>query len=360
MTQTPSLEQLREALRRKDQEIVRLLNERADLALAVGRVKNQKGREVYDPSRESLVFQYLAGINQGPLSEKALFDIYREVISASRALQAPTSVAYFGPEASFTHQAALTHFGRSARFYPQNTIAQVFEQTERDRCAYGVVPIENSGEGSVKATLDRLISTPLSIRAEIYLRISHYLLSTQNRLGKIKRVYSHPQALAQCQGWLEKNLPRRPWVQVENTAEAAQKVLEDKEGAAVGSLQAARQYGLEILADRIEDHPLNTTRFLVLGKRKSEPTGKDKTSILFGTAHVPGALLHALEPFAQEGLNLLKIESYPWPDRMWEYLFFVDFAGHQEDPPVKRCLKKIKKVTTFLKVMGSYPQGESN
>jgi chorismate mutase/prephenate dehydratase len=221
------------------------------------------------------------------------------------------------------------------------------------------VPIENSGEGSVKPTLDRLISTPLSIRAEVFLRISHYLLAAQDRVEKIKRVYSHPQALAQSQGWLEKNLPRRPLIKVENTADAAKKVLEDREGAAVGSLEAAQLYGLKILADRIEDHPLNTTRFLILGKKQSEPTGKDKTSILFGTTHVPGALLHALEPFAQEDLNLLRIESYPWPNRMWEYLFFVDFAGHQEDEKVKRCLKKIGKVTHFIKVMGSYPRGES-
>ncbi|MEW6185126.1 MAG: prephenate dehydratase [Thermodesulfobacteriota bacterium] len=354
-----SIEELREALQKKDQEIVTLLNERAELSLAVGKVKSEKGREVYDPSRESQVYQYLSRLSQGPLPEKALHDIYREIISASRALQGPISVAYFGPEASFTHLAALTHFGRSVRLLPQASIALVFEQAERERSAYGVVPIENSGEGSVKPTLDRLISTPLSIRAEVFLRISHYLLAAQERLEKIKRVYSHPQALGQCQGWLEKNLPRRPLIRVENTAEAAKRVLEDQEGAAVGSLEAAGLYGLKILADKIEDHPLNTTRFLILGKKQSAPTGQDKTSILFGTTHVPGALLHALEPFAQEGLNLLRIESYPWPGRMWEYLFFVDFAGHQEDEAAKHCLKKIGKATRFLKTLGSYPRAES-
>jgi chorismate mutase / prephenate dehydratase len=354
-----SLETLRKALRTKDEEIVHLLNERAELSLAVGRIKQAKDREVYDPSRESLVYQYLSQISSGPLSEKALRDIYREIISSSRALQGPITVAYFGPEASFTHLASLSHFGRSAKLLPQATIAMVFEQAERERSTYGVVPIENSGEGSVKPTLDRLISTPLVIRAEVFLRISHYLLASHDRVEKIKRIYSHPQALAQCQGWLEKNLPRRPLIKVENTAEAARKVLEDKEGAAVGSLQAAQLNGLNVLADRIEDHPLNTTRFLILGKKQSEPTGNDKTSILFGTTHVPGALLHALEPFAQAGLNLLRIESYPWPDRMWEYLFFVDFAGHQQDEKVKQCLKKIGKVTNFIKVMGSYPRGET-
>jgi chorismate mutase / prephenate dehydratase len=350
---------LREALQKKDQEIVALLNDRAELSLEVGQIKNKNGREVYDPSRESQVYQYLSQISQGPLSNKALQDIYREIISSSRALQGPITVAYFGPEASFTHLAALAHFGQSAQFSPQTTIAMVFEQAERERSAYGVVPIENSGEGSVKPTLDRLFSTPLSIRAEIFLKISHYLLTSPEKMKKIKRIFSHPQALAQCQDWLEKNYPQSTLLKVENTAEAAKKVLEDREGAAIGSLQAAQLYGLKILADRIEDHPLNTTRFLILGKGQSEPTGKDKTSILFGTTHLPGALLHALEPFAQEGLNLLRIESYPWPDRMWEYLFFVDFAGHKEDQNVQTCLKKMGKVTNFIKVMGSYPRGET-
>jgi chorismate mutase/prephenate dehydratase len=354
-----SIKKLRDALRKKDQEIVDLLNERAEIAIEVGRIKNDNGQEVYDPSRESLVYQYLSQISRGPLSVKAVQDIYREIVSASRALQGPITVAYFGPEASFTHLAALAHFGRSAQLLPQTTIPMVFEQAERERSSYGVVPIENSGEGSVKPTLDCLISTPLSIRAEVFLRISHYLLASPKKLKHIKRIYSHPQALAQCQGWLEKNFLRRPLLKVENTAEAAKKVLEDREGAAIGSLQAAQLYGLQILADRIEDHPLNTTRFLIMGKSQSEPSGNDKTSILFGTTHVPGALLHALEPFAREGLNLLRIESYPWPDRMWEYLFFVDFAGHQEDENVQRCLKKAGKVTNFLKVMGSYPRGET-
>jgi chorismate mutase / prephenate dehydratase len=354
-----SIEKIREALQKKDQKIVALLNERAELSLEVGQIKNKNGREIYDPSRESLVYEYLFQISRGPLSNKALQEIYREIISSSRALQGPITVAYFGPEASFTHLAALAHFGQSARFSPQTTIAMVFDQTERERSAYGVVPIENSGEGSVKPTLDRLISTPLSIRAEVFLRISHFLLASSEKKNKFKRIYSHPQALAQCQDWLEKNYPQSTLLKVENTAEAAKKVLEDREGAAIGSQQAAQLYGLKILADRIEDHPLNTTRFLILGKGQSEPTGKDKTSILFGTSHVPGALLHALEPFAQEGLNLLKIESYPWPDRMWEYLFFVDFAGHQEDEKVQSCLKKISQVTNFIKVMGSYPRGEN-
>jgi chorismate mutase / prephenate dehydratase len=353
-----SLEKIREILRKNDQEIVTLLNERAKLALEVGHVKNENWQDVYDPARERLVYQYLAEINQGPFSNKAIQAIFREIISASRDLQGPVTVAYFGPEASFTHLAALAHFGQRARFFPQKNIAMVFEEVERERTAYGVVPIENSGEGSVKPTLDRLISTPLSIRTEIYLRISHYLLASRGKLEKIKRVYSHPQAIAQCQGWLEKNLPQGTFLKVENTAQAAQKVLEDKEGAAIGSREAAQLYGLKILADRIEDYPLNTTRFLVVGKGQSEATGKDKTSILFGTPHKPGALFQALKPFTELGLNLLRIESYPVPDRMWEYLFFVDFSGHQENEKVIQCLQALEKATTFIKVLGSYPCGD--
>jgi chorismate mutase/prephenate dehydratase len=352
------LDELREAIREKDREIVTLLSERARLSLQVGEVKLAKGQEVYDPSRESLVLKTLSEINPGPLSDKALQDIFREIISSSRALQGPITAAYFGPEASFTHLAALAHFGHGAQFFPQKNIALVFEQVERERCAYGVVPIENSGEGSVKPTLDCLISTPLSIRAEIFLRVSHYLLSSQEKMEKIRRVYSHPQAIAQCQGWLDKHLARCSILKVDNTAQAAQKVKADPEGAAVGSREAAQLYGLKILADRIEDYPLNTTRFLVLGKGTSGPTGHDKTSILFGTPHEPGSLFRALEPFTKAALNLLKIESYPLPDRIWEYLFFVDFSGHGEDEKVRRCLGDLEKIATFVKILGSYPFGE--
>lgn len=353
------LERLREEIREKDRELVTLLNERARLSLEVGQIKNKAGWEIYDPSRESLVYEYLSQINPGPLSPEALQDIFREIISVSRALQGPITAAYFGPEASFTHLAALRHFGNQTRLIPQKTIALVFEQTERERNTYGVVPIENSAEGSVKATLDRMISTSLSIRAEVFLRVSHYLLAPQEKMAKIKRVYSHPQAIAQCQDWLEKNLPQCLLLEEENTAQAVQKVLEDQEGAAIGSLPAAELYGLKILADRIEDYPLNTTRFLILGKGHGLPSGKDKTSILFGTPHKPGALFRALERFAREELNLLRIESYPRPDRVWDYLFFVDFSGHQEDGKVQKCLQDLEPVSTFIKILGSYPCGES-
>jgi chorismate mutase/prephenate dehydratase len=353
-----SLKTLREELRRKDREIVKLLNERAKVSIEVGKVKDLKGWEAYDPSQENRVYDHLREINEGPLPDSALKNIFGEIISSSRALQAPTTVAYLGPEASFSFLAAQSHFGKSAQYAPQAKISEVFDEVKRERVSWGVVPVENSMEGSVKATLDKLISTPLSIRAEIFLRISHCLISTCERMGKIKRVYSHPQALAQCQGWLRKNLPRSSVFGLESTALAARRALEDGEGAAIGSHLAATTYGLKIIARGIEDSASNTTRFFVIGKRKSMRTGRDKTSMLFGTPHVPGALYQALGPFARGHLNLTRIESYPMKERMWEYLFFVDFAGHIEEEKTKKCLSDMEKVTTFIKVLGSYPRGD--
>jgi len=353
------LDRLREDLRRKDLEIVKRLNERARLSVEVGKIKDSEGREVYDPSQESKVYEHLRNINEGPLTDEALRNIFGEILSSSRALQAPTKVAYLGPEASFTHLAAVSHFGRSAEFSPASSIPGVFSNVEGRKADWGVVPVENSVEGSVKFTLDRLISTPLSIRAEVFSRISHHLLSTCKDLQGIRRVYSHPQALAQCQGWLRTHLAGCTLLEAESTAGAARRVTEDREGAAIGSALAAEAYGLRVLAEGIEDHPLNTTRFIVIGRGGSEATGRDKTSILFGTPHIPGALHAALEPFARERLNLMRIESHPIRDRMWEYLFFVDLSGHVKEAQVASCLRDMEKVTTFIKVLGSYPMGET-
>jgi chorismate mutase/prephenate dehydratase len=353
-----SLKKLRDKLQEKDKTIIKLLNERAEISSEVGKIKNEQGLDIYDPLQENKVHNYLLELNEGPLSDDALKNIFREIISTSRAMQTPTTVAYFGPEASFTHLAAQSHFGKSVSFSPQSTIADVFDEVEMERIDYGVVPAENSSEGSVNVTMDRLISTPLNIRAEVFLRINHFLISTRKEIDGIKRVYSHPQALAQCQHWLRKNLLHCSLCEVESTAAATQRVLEDKEGAAIGSNLAASTYGLMIIAEGIEDSSSNTTRFLIIGKGKNEPSGKDKTSILFGTPHAPGALHDALEPFAREHINLVKIESHPVKDRMWEYLFFVDFDGHLEDDKIKKCLKDLKGLTSFVKILGSYPRGE--
>ncbi|MBP1717260.1 MAG: prephenate dehydratase [Deltaproteobacteria bacterium] len=351
------LKKLREALGKKDQEILRLLNERGCLSLEVGRVKSRKGQEVYDPSQEAKVLAQLTGKNAGPLPEQAIRNIYREIISSSRALQGPISVAYLGPEASFTHQAALAHFGRDASYIPKPAMADIFRDVEREIIPWGVVPIENSLEGSVRQTQSQLIATSAGIRAEIFLQITLCLLASQQRREKIKRIYSHPHALGQCREWLRKNLPNCRQIESGSTAEAAGKALEDREGAAVASRIAATTYGLFILDEGIEDYPENATRFLVIGKGASKPTGQDKTSVLFATPHVPGALHQALTPFSRAKVNLMRIESHPLRERKWEYLFFVDFEGHAEEKKTAKVLREMKVRTTFLKNLGSYPQG---
>jgi chorismate mutase/prephenate dehydratase len=353
-----SLKDIREKLRKKDREIVKLLNERTELSIEVGRTKNSQGRAAYDPSQEGKVYDYIRGINAGPLPEDALKNIFKEIISSSRALQEPTLVAYLGPEASFCYLAAQSHFGASAHYYAQTKVSEVFDEVEKGRIAWGVVPVENSLEGPVKTTLDKLIATPLSIRAEIFLRVSHCLISPRTKMEEIKRVYSHPQALAQCQNWLRRNIPHATLIEVDSTVAAAKRVSEDQEGAAIGSSLAAATYGLTIIAEAIEDSPLNTTRFFVIGRGHSTATGKDKTSILFATSHVPGALHQILGPFAREGVNLTRIESYPMRDKIGKYLFFVDFAGHRDEKKTKKCLADVEKASILFKILGSYPKGE--
>ncbi len=352
-----TLEELRDELRRKDLEIVELLNERARISVEVGRVKGTGGFEVYDPAQESRVYGQAKKVNRGPLTDYALKSIFREILSSSRVLQKKETVVYLGPEASFSHLAALSHFGKSTDLVPAVSIPDVFKTVEGEKADCGVVPVENSVEGSVKQTLDRLVVTPLTVRAEIFQRISHCLLSPGVDLSAVRRVYSHPQALAQCQGWLRAHLPDRPLMEMPSTAAAARRVLEEKEGAAIGSALAAEVYGLNVLVQGIEDEPLNTTRFLVVGRGRNTATGMDKTSIVFGTPHVPGALYSVLEPIARAKLNMLRIESYPLRDRMWEYLFFVDLAGHDEDEKIVDCIKEMEKRATFIKVLGSYPRG---
>ncbi len=349
---------LRENIKKKDREIVRLLNERARMSSQIGRIKAELGREVYDPSQERRIYENLAEAHTGDLPLKALEDIFGEIISASRVLQSPVTVAYLGPEASFAHQAAKNHFGASSQFFPQPSIASVFSEVEKEKIKWGVVPIENSLEGSVNLTLDKLINTTLRIRAEIALRIHHCLVSKEKSISALERVYSHPQALAQCQEWLRANLPQAVLVEVESTAAAAKRVAGEKGGAAIGSRAAAELYDLTVLAEGVEDKASNTTRFLVVGPGEGESTGNDKTTLLLGTPHRPGALYRTLQAFADRAINMMKIESYPVKDRLWEYLFFVDIAGHVQDEEIKECLADLRRKTSFLKVLGSYPRSE--
>lgn len=352
------LEKLRQKLITVDEKIVSLINERAKIACKIGEAKKNMGKEIYDPVQEAKVYERLINFNQGPLKAETLRTIFREIISASRSLQTNTWVAFLGPDGSFSHLAALHHFGNSIECMPVDTVGEVFTAVEKGQAHWGVVPLENSVEGPVKPTLDHLITTPLTIRAETFIRISHSLFSQHGELQKIKRIYSHPQALAQCQQWLKRNLPFAEWHEVKSTAEAAGIAQNDSEAGAVCSTLAAELRGLKTVAKGIEDHPLNTTRFLVIGYGMNEPSGKDKTSLLFGTPHIPGSLYRALEPFARMGINLTRIASYPIRDRLWEYLFFVDFLGHHAIEPIKTCLEEAKERTSFIKNLGSYPVGE--
>ncbi len=353
-----TLAALREKMRDKDREIVLLLNERANLSVKIGQVKGQRGLEIYNPAQEARVFDYLDGLNGGPLSQHQMTSIFREIISASRDLQKPMHIAYLGPEASFSHLAARLHFGVSSRFFPQSGIGRVFDEVEKRAIDWGVVPVENSLEGSVNVTLDRLILTGLKIQAEMYLRVSQCLISSGTTIKGVKHVYSHPQALAQCQAWIRTNLPNAVVGEAESTAAAAQMVKGKKNAAAIGSSLAASTYGLNLLAEGIEDNPNNTTRFLVIGRGEGEVTGSDKTSLIFATPDLPGALHRALASFARRKINLAKIESHPVKGRMWEYLFFVDLIGHQRDASVKGCLSELKEKTSLLKILGSYPKAK--
>ncbi|MEE9910317.1 MAG: prephenate dehydratase [Deltaproteobacteria bacterium] len=353
-----SLDALREDMRKKDREIIRLLNQRSQISVEIGKVKGQTGLEVYNPAQEARVFNYLHELNDGPLTDRQVTAIFREIISASRDLQKPMNIAFLGPEASFSHQAARLHFGSSSRFWPQPGIARVFDEVEKGAVEWGVVPVENSLEGSVNVTLDRLVLTPLKIQAEMYLHISQCLISSARNMKGIKNVYSHPQGLAQCQAWLRAHLPNAVLGEMESTAAAALMVRGRKNAAAIGSALAASTYGLQMLAEGIEDNPSNTTRFLVIGRGEGTPTGDDKTSIIFATPDVPGSLHRALASFASRKINLAKIESHPVKERIWEYLFFVDMIGHRDDKAVKTCISELKDKTIYLKVLGSYPRAK--
>jgi chorismate mutase/prephenate dehydratase len=355
--QMPDLEELRSLIDAADDAIIRLLNERASIALEIGELKVKRDQRAYAPDRERDLLDRLTAKNRGPLPEESLRLIYKEIISASLALESPLDVAYFGPEATFTHEATKRHFGLSARLNPRRSIPDVFTDVENWRCEYGVVPIENSTEGVVNHTLDSFVDSELGICAEILLEVSHHLLTRSGELGAVTKVYSHPQALAQCRGWLDANLPGIPQVDVSSTARAAQLASEDPGAAAVASDLAASIYGLKIAASRLEDLPGNLTRFLVIGRDDPQPTENDRTSIMFALKDAPGILYRALEPFAGAGINMSRIESRPSRRRAWDYLFFIDLDGHRRDARVAEAIAKLEQACQFIKVLGSYPRG---
>jgi chorismate mutase/prephenate dehydratase len=349
------LDEWRSRINSLDEEILNLLNQRGHAALKIGELKRQQDLPYFVPEREAQILERLVALNPGPLSADAVRAIWREILSASLALEHPLPVAYFGPPGTFTHQAAVRRFGSSARFVALRSIPEVFDEVERARAEFGVVPVENSTEGSVNVTLDRLIDSEVLIAGEVTLDIIHHLLSRASDLAEIKVVCSHPQALAQCREWLGANLPDVRAEEVSSTAAAAERAREDPTVAAIASELAARLYDVPVLRARIEDNAANSTRFLVLGRRPAPPTGRDKTSILFSMKNEPGVLYSILEPFAKHRLNLTKIESRPTKRRPWEYVNFVDFEGHRDTDVVQAVLAKVKERCQFLKILGSYP-----
>jgi chorismate mutase / prephenate dehydratase len=338
-----------------DRQLLRLLNQRAELSLQIGRAKRETGEPVHVPEREQGILDELDRLNPGPLPGGAIRAIWSEILSASRSLQRPFRVAYFGPQGTYTHMAAIRHFGSSAEFVPVRGIPDVFEEVERGRADVGVVPIENSSEGVVNHTLDGLIDSELLICGEASLEIHHNLLSRAGDLADVKRVFSHPQALAQCRGWLNRNIPDAEVVEMTSTSAAVEQTALDPTTAAIASELAGQLYRVPALRERIEDYANNVTRFLAVGRRAAGRTGRDKTSILFSIRDEVGTLHRILEPFASARLSLTKIESRPTRRRPWEYVFFVDFEGHRDDPVTQGVLAAVRERCLFLKVLGSYP-----
>ncbi|MDX9786229.1 MAG: prephenate dehydratase [Desulfobacterales bacterium] len=347
---------LRERIDAIDEKILFLINERLNLAKGIGELKGRRNRQVLDSARESEIINRLFKLNEGPIPNKALQLIFAEIFGTSREIQQPQIVSYLGPEATYTHLAARRFFGRAATFMPRASIRDVFEAVEKEQCHFGVVPVENSIEGAVNYTLDLFYESELKICAEKYLTISHDLLSAAGSLEKVTVIYSHPQALAQCRKWLQKYLPGVTMQECRSTAEAAQKALSEKGAAAIASSEAAQLYNLQVMASKIEDFSRNITRFLLIGKTGARPTGKDKTSLMFVTAHAPGALYKALTPIAEAGLNMVKLESRPSPHENWSYCFFLDVEGHMESAEVKETVDIMRNHCLFMKYLGSYPQ----
>ena len=354
-----ALAEIRGRIDAVDGEIQRLISERARVAQAVGLSKRAAGTaDFYRPGREAEVLRQVIERNDGPLSDEEMVRLFREIMSACLAQQEPLKVAFLGPEGTFTQQAVLKHFGHSVRALPLAGIDEVFREVEAGVADFGVVPIENSTEGTVSHTADMFLLSPLKICGEVEIRVHQHLLGRVASLAAIERVCSHQQSLAQCRGWLAEHLPDIERVPVASNAEAARRARDEAGTAAIAGEAAAQVYGLRILVPEIEDRPDNTTRFLVVGRKLVEPSGSDRTTLLVSAADTagPGALLRLLAPFARHAISLTRLESRPSRRRKWDYVFFLDIEGHAADPKVRKALAEVKKVASLLKILGSYPR----
>ncbi len=349
---------LRKKIDEIDSNILKLLNKRAKIALDVGHEKTKTGKTNFHvPHREREIFHRLGKINTGPFPNKAIFSVFREILSATLSLEKPLTIAYLGPQATFSHIAGLKEFGESAHYCTQKSIEDVFKTVEKNFANYGIVPAENSIEGTVNSTLDMLIQTDLKITAEVLLRVSHHLLSLERDTNNIKKIYSHPQPVAQCRSWLRENLPGIKIQEVSSTARASELAAQHPSSAAIAGEEASKMYKLRTLAKGIEDSTSNVTRFMVIGNEITKKCAKNKTSLLFAVKDKPGALFNVLNHFAKYNINLTKIESRPLKNKKWEYLFFADIEGFYKDNKIKNAIIEIEKSSLFFKLLGSYPVG---
>ena len=352
------LESVRAEIDRLDERIQELISERARLAFRVRESKGEFGHAVdyYRPEREAQVLRGVIERNHGPLTDAEMVRLFREIMSACLAQQEPLSVAYLGPEGTFTQQAVHRHFGHSVRALSHPSIDSVFEQVQAAEADFGVVPVENSSQGIVSHTLDMFLNSELKICGEIELRVHQNLLTHARSLDQIERIYSHDQSLSQCRGWIRAHLPHAELISVGSNAEAARRVRNAPEAAAIAGRSAAEIYGLPVLFSNIEDRQDNTTRFLVIGRHLLAPSGRDKTTLLLAGHEGPGLLYHLLEPFEKQRVNMTRIESRPSSLGKWAYVFFIDIDGHAEDPPVANALAELGRSAKLFRVLGSYPR----
>ncbi len=350
------LDKIRKKISDIDLKIIEMLEDRALLVKDVGKIKRNKNIPFYSPDRETKIYEMIEKNAKGEFPVKSLKTIFREIMSASIRLEEPLVISYLGPEATFTHQAAIERFGLSLHYTPEESIEDVFMDVEQERADFGVVPIENSIEGVVNYTLDMFVNSSVKIVSEIIIDIKHNLLSKSERLEQIKTIYSHPNALGQCKSWIKKHLPNVALFETTSTAKAAKIAEKDATVAAIASLAASDIYALNVLARGIEDKSNNITRFLVIGKEIPKKSGNDKTSFMFTIKDKVGALYQILEPFYKNSINLTRIESRPSKQKNWSYIFYVDIDGHLEDEKIQTSLKEIEKFTVLLKILGSYPK----
>ena len=354
---SPALTEVRQRIDSIDLQIQALIADRAKMAQQVGKAKGplKAAIDYYRPEREAQVLRKVLDRNSGPLADEVLVRLFREIMSACLAQQEPLKVGFLGPEGTFSQQAMFKHFGHSAHGLPLASIEEVFEEVEAGNADFGVVPVENSGQGTIQSTLDMFLTSKLKICGEVELRVHQHLLSRLGQLDQIERVYSHPMSLAQCKAWLRQHLPKAEKIPVASNAEAARRARNSDDAAAIAGESAGHVYGLKVVAGPIEDRQDNTTRFLVLGRELFSACGHDRTSLLVYVNDEPGALYNVLSPFAKHGVSMNRIESRPAHTGRWQYAFFIDVNGHVDDDKVGRALSELGKYAAMVKVLGSYP-----